>query len=54
MINYYSENRYFSLKCGVRQGGVLSAVLFCIYLESNIEHLRMPGYSCVIGGEFFG
>jgi len=54
MINYYSNNRYFSLTCGVRQGGVLSPVVFSIYIDSIIESLRMSGYGCLIGGEFFG
>jgi len=45
---------YFSLTCGVRQGGVLSPVLFTISVESIIERLQMSGYGCVIGGEFFG
>jgi len=45
---------YFSLTCGVRQGGVLSPVLFSIYVDSIMERLRMSGYDCVIGGEFFG
>jgi len=44
---------YFSLTCGVRQGGVLSPVLFSIYVDRIIEHLRMSGYGYVIGGEFF-
>jgi len=33
--------------------GVLSPVLFSI-VHSIIERLRMSGYGCVIGGEFFG
>jgi len=45
---------YFSLTCGVRQEGVLSPVVFSIYVDSIIERLRMSGYGCVIGGEFFG
>jgi len=46
---------YFSLTtCGVRQGGVLSPVLFSIYIDSIIQRLRMFGYGCVIGGEFSG
>jgi len=48
------HNRYFSFTCDVRQGGVLSPVLFNIYVDSIIERLRMSGYGCVIGDEFFG
>jgi len=45
---------YFSLTCGVRQGGVLSQVLFSIYVDSIIERLGMFDYGCVTGDEFFG
>jgi len=34
--------------------GVLSPVLFSIYIDSIIQRLRMFGYGCVIGGEFSG
>jgi len=33
---------------------LLSPVLFSIYIDSIIERLRMSGYGCLIGGEFFG
>jgi len=32
----------------------ISPVVFSIYVDNIIERLRMSGYGCVIGGEFFG
>jgi exonuclease III len=44
----------FQLQCGVRQGGVLSPVLFALYVDSLIENLRVSGYGCHFGDLFLG
>jgi len=36
----------YQLQCGVRQGGVLSTVLFAVYVNSLIETLCQSGYGC--------
>jgi hypothetical protein len=49
-----SLSQFFNITSGVRQGGVLSPILFSIYVDSIIQRLRLSGYGCVIGTEFFG
>jgi hypothetical protein len=44
----------FAVKCGVRQGGVLSPYLFAIYMDASIDSLRYSGYSAFIGNTFIG
>ena len=39
---------------GVKQGGVLSATLFCIYMEEFISRLEHSGIGCYIGNEYYG
>ena len=39
---------------GVKQGGVLSATLFCIYVDELISRLEHLGISCYIGNEYYG
>ena len=36
----------YQLQCGVRQGDVLSPVLFAVYVNSLIESLWQSGYGC--------
>ena len=43
-----------TLQCGVRQGGVLSPVLFAVYVNSLIEMLRQSGYGCYVDSLFVG
>ena len=40
----YSD--YFSLLCGVRQGGVLSPCLFTIFIDSVVDRVRNSGLGC--------
>jgi len=43
-----------ALDCGVRQGGVLSPVLFAVYVNELIEKLSKSKYGCRIGDMFMG
>ena len=39
---------------GIRQGGVISPVLFCIYIDELLIRLEKYGEGCWIGNQFFG
>ena len=39
---------------GVKQGGVLSPILFCVYLDELLKRLERTGVGCFIGHHFFG
>jgi Reverse transcriptase (RNA-dependent DNA polymerase) len=39
---------FYKLACGVRQGGVLSAYLFAIYVNDIIDVVQRSGYGCNI------
>ena len=39
---------------GVKQGGVLSASLFCIYMDELTSRLEHSGIGCYIGSEYYG
>ena len=43
-----------TLTCGVRQGGVLSPVLFAVYVDEIIEKLNRSSHGCRIGDMFLG
>ena len=45
---------WFQIYAGVRQGGVLSPVLFAIYMDVLIVRLRDAGYGCRLLNEFYG
>ena len=45
---------YFTISNGVEQGGVLSHVLFSIYLDQLITHLTHLGMGCYMNGLFTG
>ena len=44
----------FSVSNGVKQGGILSPILYCIYQDEQIERLTAAGYGCYIGNRFVG
>ena len=44
----------FMIKCGVRQGGVLSPYLFSLYVDDVIIALRKSGYGIYVGNIFAG
>jgi hypothetical protein len=45
---------YFKVTNGVRQGGVLSPILFCMYVDVLVQRLRESGYGCHVGPYFMG
>jgi hypothetical protein len=47
-------SQYFSVSNGVKQGGVLSPILFGIYFDELINKLRAEGTGCYIGDQFLG
>ena len=44
----------FFMKNGIRQGAVLSAIFYCIYMNNLFEILRASKYGCWIYGEYYG
>ena len=44
----------FHVSNGVRQGGVLSPMLFAVYVDSLLEMLEASGVGCYSGGCFIG
>jgi len=47
-------SRCFSVTCGVRQGGVLSPLLFAIYVDDVIVNLHHKRLGCSVGGSYIG
>ena len=45
---------YFSALNGVKQGAVLSPVLFCVYVDDLLIALSQAGVGCFIGSTFVG
>ena len=66
MLLYMYRNQYictrwnqikseeFLVNNGVKQGGVISPVLFCIYMDDLLKELHDSGVGCHIGPYFFG
>ena len=49
--NYSAE---FNIKNGVKQGAVLSALLYCVYVDDLFLRFRKNRQGCWINGEFLG
>jgi len=47
-------SQWFQASNGVQQGGVLSPVLFCVYMDGLLASLESAGVSCYIGHMFTG
>jgi len=44
---------YFNALNGVKQGGVICPIVFCIYIDDLLVSLSQLGVSCYIAGNFF-
>jgi hypothetical protein len=49
-----SSSNSFRVLNGVRQGAILSPVLFCVYFDTLVTSLAMTGLGCHIGSFFVG
>ena len=47
-------SNYCHVNNGVKQGGVLSPILFSIYIDELFQRLRRSVYGCYIGDKFMG
>ena len=47
-------SEFFSMRNGVRQGAVLSAIFYCIYMNDLFEILRRSKFGCWVNGYFYG
>ena len=47
-------SKYFSTTNGVKQGGVLSPILFAVYVDELLIRLKNSGYGCMIGHIYCG
>jgi len=54
IVWYDAVSEYFIATNGVKQGGVLSPVLFCIYLDNLLVKLSESWVGCFIGKTFVG
>ncbi len=50
--NHYSE--YFGVKNGIRQGGIISPLLYTVYADKLIHRLELEGIGCHIGLKYYG
>ncbi len=48
------HSSHFTTVNGIRQGGVISPVLFCIYMDELLKRLEKEGHGCWIGEHYLG
>ena len=48
------ESRYFTIGNGVKQGAILSAILYCVYTNGLFEELRHMNIGCCVGRNYVG
>ena len=48
------ESHYFSIGNGVKQGAILSAILYCIYTNGLFQELRRKNIGCFVGQSYVG
>jgi hypothetical protein len=49
-----SVSRFYRLKSGIRQGGILSPIFFAIYVDKIVSKLAQSGLGCYVKGFFSG
>ena len=49
-----SISEAFSILNGVKQGAVLSAILFCVYIDDLIKELRRNKDGCWVANRYVG
>ena len=49
-----SYSNLFNVSNGVKQGGVLSPTLFCIYMDNLLKGLKESGFGCKYGDVYVG
>ena len=47
-------SEFFPMGNGVKQGAVLSAIFYCIYMNDLFDHLRRSKYGCWLNGRYLG
>ena len=48
------KSRYFTIRNGVKQGAILSAILYCVYTNGLFEELRRLNIGCCVGRNYVG
>ena len=48
------ESRFFGIGNGVKQGAILSAILYCVYTNGIFQQLRRKKIGCHVGGTYVG
>ena len=55
VVRWYDYvSKSFEVKAGVRQGGILSPILFNVYMDDLTYVLRVDGHGCFINRTFLG
>ncbi len=47
-----THSQYFNVSTGVKQGGVIFPILFCIYMDGLLNELANSDVRCYMGGVF--